>query len=60
MQAVGKFIDEVKLELSKEVWPTKKETVRLTLLVIGISLFVGLLIGFLDIVFVKIVDSLLR
>lgn len=55
-----KFIDEVKIELSKVVWPTKQETIRLTLLVIVVSLAVGFFIGGLDMVFVRIVDTLLR
>lgn len=60
MKTALKFIDEVKIELSKVVWPTRKETIRLTLLVIVVSLAVGFFIGGLDIVFVRIVDTLLR
>lgn len=55
-----KFIDEVKDELSKVVWPTRKETIRLTLFVIVVSLAVGFFIGGLDIIFIRIVDTLLR
>lgn len=54
------FLKEVKTELSKVVWPTRDQTIKLTLLVIAISVFVGLFIGGLDIIFIKIVDTLLR
>lgn len=55
-----KFLKEVKTELFKVVWPTRKETLRLTLLVIGVSVIVGLFIGLLDISFIRLVDTLLR
>lgn len=54
------FLKEVKAELSKVSWATRNEAVRLTLVVIGVSLAVGFLIGGLDILFIKIVDTLLR
>lgn len=54
------FLKEVKAELTKVIWPTRKETVRLTLLVIAVSVGVGVFIGGLDILFIRIVDTLLR
>jgi len=54
------FLKEVQTELSKVVWPTREQTIKLTLLVIAISVAVGLFIGGLDIIFIKIVDTLLR
>ena len=54
------FLKEVRTELSKVVWPTRKQTIRLTILVIAISITVGFYIGALDILFITIVDSLLR
>ena len=44
------YIKQSKDELKKVVWPSRKEVVRSTILVIGISLFVALFLGFLDIV----------
>ena len=38
-------------ELKKVNWPSKKETVRYTLIVIGISLSVALFLGALDLIF---------
>jgi len=43
------YIKQSKDELKKVVWPTKKEVIRNTLMVIGISLFVAVFLGLLDI-----------
>jgi len=46
-----KLIDYLKgtrAELSSVNWPTKKQTIDFTLLVIGVSLLVALLLGFFD------------
>lgn len=53
------FLKEVRLELGKVVWPTRDQVVRLTLLVIALSVAVGLFIGAIDFVFVKIMGILL-
>ncbi|MFA6533690.1 MAG: preprotein translocase subunit SecE [Patescibacteria group bacterium] len=42
---------EAKAELKKVAWPTKKETTKHTLLVIGISLGVAAVLGAVDYVF---------
>ena len=54
------FLKEVKSELSKVVWPTKKETVRLTLVVVGVSLAVGVFLGGIDYILTKIMEVVLR
>jgi len=51
-QSAG-FASGVIEELKKVSWPTKKETVRLTLIVIGVSLIIGLYIGIIDILLTK-------
>ncbi len=40
-------------ELKKVSWPTKKETVRLTTIVIIVTLIIGLYIGIIDILLAK-------
>ena len=45
------FLKEVKIELKKVNWPTKKESVRYTLIVIGVSLGVAFFLGFFDFIF---------
>lgn len=42
------FFSEVKSELSKVVWPSREETIRLTGIVIVVSAVVGIFIGSLD------------
>jgi len=54
------FLKEVKTELSKVIWPTKKEAIRLTTIVIGISIAVGIYISSLDFIFTKTIGLLLQ
>lgn len=54
------FLKEVRAELSKVVWPTRKETIRLTAVVIGVSLAVGLFLGGVDYLLTKIMEVILR
>lgn len=42
------YFREAREELKKVVWPTRKETQNNTMLVIGISLFVSVFLGLLD------------
>ncbi|MDZ4227623.1 MAG: preprotein translocase subunit SecE [Candidatus Levybacteria bacterium] len=54
------FFREVRDELKKVVWPTKQEVIRLTLVVIIISLIVGIFLGGMDFIFVKIIGIIVR
>lgn len=54
------FFKEVKAELLKVSWPSKEQTFKLTLIVIGISIVVGLFVGGLDIFFTKITELLIK
>lgn len=40
-------------ELKKVSWPTRKETIRLTTVVVGVSLIIGFYIGIIDILLTK-------
>ncbi len=53
------FLLEVRGELGKVIWPTRQEAVRLTAIVIAVSLAVGIFIGSLDLIFAKIMGGLL-
>lgn len=50
------MIDEIK----KVTWPTRAETIRLTVMVIAISLIIGLYIGIIDIGFAKLLELLTK
>ncbi|PIW76382.1 MAG: preprotein translocase subunit SecE, partial [Candidatus Portnoybacteria bacterium CG_4_8_14_3_um_filter_40_10] len=45
------FLKEVRFELKKVTWPTRQETIRFTLLVIGVSAGVAAFLGGLDYLF---------
>ena len=55
-QSVGKlikFFSEVRLELTKVTWPKGHDVIRLTLIVILVTVGVGLYTGGLDFLYVK-------
>lgn len=45
---ITQFIRESRIELRKVVWPSRQEATRLTLVVIGVSAGVGLVLGGFD------------
>jgi preprotein translocase subunit SecE len=55
-----KFVKETRRELGKVTWPTRKEIIQMTGLVIIVSLVVAIYIGILDVVMSKILETLLK
>jgi preprotein translocase subunit SecE len=58
---VGKVLDyfrEVRIELSKVVWPKRSEVIKLTLIVFIISALVGFYSGVLDYFLTKLLEIL--
>lgn len=53
------FLKEVRDELGKVVWPTRNEVIRLTGVVILVSLFVGIFLGGADFILTKLVGLLI-
>ncbi len=53
------FLRETYSELKLVVWPTRKEVIRLTLIVITLSVLVGLYIGGIDFIFAKAMELIL-
>ena len=47
------FATDVVNELKKVTWPTRAETIRLTTIVIIVSLIIGLYVGIIDILLAK-------
>jgi preprotein translocase subunit SecE len=43
-------------ELRKVTWPTREETIKLTLIVIVISLLIGAYIGIIDVLLTKLLE----
>jgi len=54
------FLRETYDEIKKVVWPTRNEVIRLTLVVITISILTGLYIGGLDYIFTKITELIVK
>lgn len=53
------FIKEVVRETKKVTWPTRQQTQKMTLLVIGVSVAIGLYIALLDVVFQRLLAEIL-
>ena len=55
-----KFIQEVVSELKKVTWPSRQETIKLTLVVLTVSTAIGLFVGGLDILLVNISQMIFK
>ncbi len=53
------FIRDIRSELRKVVWPTRRETINLTAVVLALSVAVGLLLGGVDFIFQELFRLLL-
>lgn len=53
------FLREVRDELKKVVWPSREEVIRLTGVVILVSLLVGLFLGGADFILTKMIELLI-
>jgi preprotein translocase subunit SecE len=60
MTKVLDFLTEVKVELEKVVWPNSKNTFKLTVMVIVVTLIVGFFIGGIDYLLVQLTQLLLN
>jgi preprotein translocase subunit SecE len=56
---IKKFFAESRQELRHVNWPTRAEAVRLTSIVIGLSLGLALFLGFFDYVFTDVIKMLI-
>ena len=59
MTNITNFLKEVRVELSKVSWPTRKQTVFYTIVVIGLSLFFAVILGLLDLLYEFLVNKFL-
>ena len=55
-QKLADYIKATRLEVKNVNWPTRSETVRFTLLVIGVSAAIAAYLGFLDFIFINILE----
>jgi preprotein translocase subunit SecE len=59
IQKVTQFLKEAKVELKKVVWPTRKQTMASTAVVIIIVFIVSIYLGIIDFVLAKLVKFVL-
>jgi preprotein translocase subunit SecE len=59
LTGMRRYVSESWAELKKVAWPTRETVVRLTLLVLGVSILVGVYIFALDRVFNTLLDTVL-
>jgi preprotein translocase subunit SecE len=59
-EKITTFLKEVKMEIKKVNWPTRRETVRYTLIVIVVSFVVAAFLGSLDVAFTKLLESFIN
>jgi len=57
---IATFLKEVRLEMKKVNWPTRQETIRYTLIVLGISIAIAAFLGSLDFSFTRILNKFLQ
>lgn len=55
-----KYFAQVREELDKVTWPSRKDVQNKTLIVIGVSLLVGLYISGLDLIFTRLTQLFLN
>jgi preprotein translocase subunit SecE len=59
MQKIMTFIESVKIELGKVTWPTRKETIATTGVVVLIVFLISLYLGACDVVLSKLMQLIL-
>jgi len=58
--AIAAFVRDVRSELRKVAWPTSRETVNLTMVVIALSVAMGLFLGGTDFLFQELFRRLIE
>ena len=59
MQKVKSFLESVKVELAKVTWPTRKETIATTGVVVVIIFLISIFLGACDLVLAKLMRQIL-
>ena len=51
---ISRYLRETKAELQKVVWPTRKDVVNLTLIVLAVTATMSIALGIVDYLFTKL------
>lgn len=54
------FLKEVRLEVKKVNWPTRQQTIKYTLIVLGVSFGVAIFLGVFDFFFATFINKLIN
>lgn len=57
-RSAGKFLREVRLELSKVTWPSREELIQSTIVVLVAVVIAGIYIAFFDEIFSRVINAL--
>jgi preprotein translocase subunit SecE len=57
---ITRYFKETMAELKKVSWPTRQEALNLTLIVIGFTIFMAILLGLIDYIFAWIFGLIIR
>jgi preprotein translocase subunit SecE len=60
MQKSVQFLREVKIELKKVTWPTRKQTMGSTVVVIVLVMIISLFLGLVDVSLSKLMQAILQ
>ena len=53
----GKFLGGPMSEIKKITWPTRKETIKYTITVLAICVFVALILGLFDLLYMHLLET---
>ena len=57
--AVARYLKEVRSEMSKVIWPTREQTVNLTVIVLAVMVAMSIFLGVLDFIFGGLIQLLI-
>ncbi len=60
MRKIVDFLSGVKVELTKVVWPTPQQTIRMTILVVIVTIGVGFFVGGIDLLLTQLLALILN
>ena len=59
MNKITNYLKGAREELTKVVWPSRETTINHTLVVIGVSVFVALFLGLIDMILSKVLEMII-
>ena len=60
MSRITQYLRDTRSELKHVSWPTQRQTAVFTALVIGVSIFVAIFLGFFDFIFTEALNWFIR